>query len=121
MLNTDSFRLIHLGFAMLLPSLGLLKLTLTGGQAWVYMASLSMVASAITCFLYAYDKRQAKRQAHRIAETTFHGLSLLGGWPGAALGQILFHHKTKKMPYRAIFLGIVLSHQFFWFSYLLLR
>lgn len=64
-----------------------------------YFAALSL----ITLVLYAVDKLAAKKRTQRISERTLHLVALLGGWPGALLGQILFHHKTKKQPFRMVF------------------
>jgi uncharacterized membrane protein YsdA (DUF1294 family) len=60
-------------------------------------------ASAIAFAAYALDKSAAGRAARRTPERTLHLLSLLGGWPGALLGQRLLRHKTRKLPFLAVF------------------
>jgi uncharacterized membrane protein YsdA (DUF1294 family) len=65
--------------------------------AWYLAASIATFAA------YAVDKAAARRHADRIAERTLHLLSLAGGWPGAAAGQALLRHKSRKQPFRAIF------------------
>ena len=50
----------------------------------------------------------------RIPERTLHGLELLGGWPGALVGQQLFKHKRSKAPYMRVFWVIVLLHLAAW-------
>lgn len=59
--------------------------------------------SFITFFVYAYDKYKAQREAWRIAEKTLHILSIVGGWPGAALAQQLLRHKSSKQEFRSTF------------------
>lgn len=39
-----------------------------------------------------------------------HLLEALGGWPGSMLGARLFHHKTRKLTYRAVTWAIVAGH-----------
>jgi uncharacterized membrane protein YsdA (DUF1294 family) len=39
-----------------------------------------------------------------------HLLALLGGWPGAVLGQQLFRHKTKKVVFRLVLWLILALH-----------
>ncbi|WP_342609568.1 DUF1294 domain-containing protein [Vibrio tritonius] len=60
------------------------------------------VLSVITFFCYFKDKRAAKRDDWRVQEKTLHLLALLGGWPGALLGQKVFRHKTQKQPFKSI-------------------
>lgn len=58
---------------------------------------LCMSVAAFVAF--GIDKRQARLERRRISEATLHRLSFLGGWPGALMGQRLFHHKTQKRPF----------------------
>jgi len=64
--------------------------------------------NVIAFVFYGYDKRQAIRNRQRVPEVILHLLALLGGTPGALLGQLVFRHKTKKIRFRIIFLAIVL-------------
>ena len=45
------------------------------------------VVSALLFGLYGIDKSAAQRGRMRIPEATLHTLAVLGGWPGALLGQ----------------------------------
>jgi uncharacterized membrane protein YsdA (DUF1294 family) len=36
-------------------------------------------------------------------KSTLHGLSLLGGWPGAMIAQQTLRHKSSKESFRAVF------------------
>ncbi|OUS28108.1 DNA-binding protein [Thalassotalea sp. 42_200_T64] len=59
--------------------------------------------SIVTFFAYARDKSKAKRNAWRIKESTLHLFALIGGWPGAAMAQQLFRHKSQKRKFRVRF------------------
>ncbi len=67
-----------------------------------------MGISLVTFVQYGWDKRQAKKQKRRIPEKRLHLLALLGGTPGALLGQLFFRHKTKKKRFQVVFIGVVL-------------
>ncbi|WP_231562136.1 DUF1294 domain-containing protein [Colwellia psychrerythraea] len=56
--------------------------------------------NGISFLLYALDKYKAKQGYWRIKETTLHFVSLLGGWPGAALAQQLLKHKNRKAAFQ---------------------
>ena len=73
--------------------------------------------NVITFLFYGYDKRQSQKNRVRIPEAVLHMLALLGGSPGAFLGQIFFRHKTKKLRFRIVFLAIVLLQILFGFYY----
>lgn len=53
-------------------------------------------ASIITYGIYARDKTAAQSAARRTPESTLHLMSLVGGWPGALIAQVLLRHKTRK-------------------------
>jgi len=59
--------------------------------------------SAVTLGFYLHDKGAAARGQQRTPENTLHILALLGGWPGALIGQGLFRHKTSKRSFQAVF------------------
>lgn len=59
--------------------------------------------SAVALGFYLHDKGAAARHARRTPENTLHLISLLGGWPGALIGQGLFRHKTSKGSFQAMF------------------
>ena len=50
----------------------------------------------ITFFCYFLDKYFAKKHMWRIPERVLFLLGLLGGFVGAILGMVCFHHKTRK-------------------------
>jgi uncharacterized membrane protein YsdA (DUF1294 family) len=66
-----------------------------------------LCTSVITFLAYAFDKSKAQRGLWRIKERTLHLLSLIGGWPGARIGQQVFRHKCQKRMFNFIFLGTV--------------
>ena len=73
---------------------------------------LSIVfATSVVCFAaYGLDKRRAANGSRRISEQTLHILALLGGWPGALLGQRQFRHKTHKLSFLIVFWCVVVLH-----------
>jgi uncharacterized membrane protein YsdA (DUF1294 family) len=83
---------------------------------YAYLAGINI----ITFLFYGYDKRQSLKNKGRIPELTLHLLALLGGSPGALLGQLSFRHKTKKLSFKIVFLAIVLIQAglgFCWWRY----
>jgi uncharacterized membrane protein YsdA (DUF1294 family) len=80
------------------------------GLWWELYFLAVTVMSPVAFAAYGWDNWKAKRETSRIAEKTLHLLAVLGGWPGAVLGQTWFRHKTIKPVFRAILIGISLSH-----------
>ena len=52
--------------------------------------------SIITYGVYALDKMAAQNAGRRMPESTLHLMSLVGGWPGPLIAQVLLRHKTRK-------------------------
>ncbi len=63
---------------------------------------LVVVTSVAAFLMYGWDKRQAKTEGWRVPEKRLHTLALLGGWPGAMLGQNYFRHKTQKTGFKVM-------------------
>jgi uncharacterized membrane protein YsdA (DUF1294 family) len=74
----------------------------TGGMPYQVLL-VYLAASALTYFFYAWDKSAARAGAWRTQESTLHGLSLIGGWPGALIAQQFLRHKSKKEEFRFVF------------------
>lgn len=50
-----------------------------------------VLVMSLACFVaYGWDKRSAANGCRRVPEQTLHIMALLGGWPGALLGQRYF-------------------------------
>jgi uncharacterized membrane protein YsdA (DUF1294 family)/cold shock CspA family protein len=64
------------------------------------LVGLYTVMSVIAFIIYAKDKNAAEYGKWRTSESTLHTLSLLGGWPGAAIAQSFLRHKSKKASFR---------------------
>ncbi|WP_374435857.1 DUF1294 domain-containing protein [Inhella sp.] len=67
--------------------------------AWPLPRPVPLLYSSLSMALfvvYGIDKWSARRGAGRVPEVTLHLLALLGGWPGALLGQQVFAHKISK-------------------------
>jgi len=75
------------------------------------------LVSIVTFVVYGFDKRRAIHGGRRVPERTLHGLELLGGWPGALIGQMVFRHKRRKLSYMLVFLGIVAFHVAAWIAW----
>ena len=65
---------------------------------WLEMSWLVLYygTSIITYGCYSLDKKAAEKASRRIPELTLHLMSLVGGWPGALIAQVLLRHKTRK-------------------------
>jgi uncharacterized membrane protein YsdA (DUF1294 family)/cold shock CspA family protein len=61
------------------------------------------VISLMTFLLYAVDKGAAESGNRRVPEGRLHLFELLGGWPGALVGQQFFRHKTRKTSFQVSF------------------
>ena len=66
--------------------------------------------SVLTFALYNQDKWAAKHGHWRISEKTLQTMALLGGWPGAVLGQQWLRHKSSKTEFQLQFWLYVLLH-----------
>ena len=62
-----------------------------------------LLVSVLTFVIYGGDKMAARKGWHRVPESTLLVLGLVGGWPGAVVGQQLFRHKTQKQPFKTYF------------------
>jgi uncharacterized membrane protein YsdA (DUF1294 family)/cold shock CspA family protein len=93
--------------------LAFVLLYLVVSEGWgtpVWVAGIYLVVSAVTFILYGVDKAAAVAGRHRISERALALLGLACGWPGAILGQQLFHHKTRKTSFRrAFWVSVVLN------------
>jgi uncharacterized membrane protein YsdA (DUF1294 family)/cold shock CspA family protein len=61
------------------------------------------VLSVITFVVYRSDKSAATQREWRTSEQMLHGLSVVGGWPGALIAQRWLRHKSKKASFLAAF------------------
>jgi uncharacterized membrane protein YsdA (DUF1294 family)/cold shock CspA family protein len=93
-------RIYVLGAVFFLIGVGLAVLA---GALPFQVLLVYLVASAITYAFYSLDKSAARSGAWRTQETTLHGLSLIGGWPGALIAQQILRHKSKKEDFRFVF------------------
>lgn len=106
-------RLPHvlLGVAALLCLFGLWIAKLVPDWTLPVIGGMSIVALGF----YLYDKGAAARSQQRTPENTLHLIALLGGWPGALIGQGLFRHKTSKTSFQVVFwLTVVLNVTAVW-------
>jgi uncharacterized membrane protein YsdA (DUF1294 family) len=62
---------------------------------FLYYTAFLSVMSLVAFFLYAADKKKAKKGKWRIPEATLLGVGFCGGAVGALLAMNGFRHKTK--------------------------
>lgn len=62
--------------------------------SWWWYWNWLFAASVVAFIYYGFDKTQAKRDGTRIPNAIHHLLALIGGYPGAILGRIVFRHKS---------------------------
>ncbi|EDL0271116.1 DUF1294 domain-containing protein, partial [Salmonella enterica subsp. enterica serovar Kentucky] len=58
--------------------------------------------------IYGVDKTAARKTWRRVPESTLLVFGVVGGWPGAIVGQQLFRHKTQKQPFKTYFIVSVI-------------
>lgn len=73
----------------------------------VAYAGVTIVASMVAFVIYWWDKRAAMAGRQRTPEKTLHTIAVLGGWPGAVVGQQVLRHKSQKTSFR-ITLGLTM-------------
>lgn len=67
-----------------------------------------LLANMLTLVIYGIDKTAARKTWRRVPESTLLVFGVVGGWPGAIVGQQLFRHKTQKQPFKTYFIISVL-------------
>jgi len=88
--------------------LATIMITFTLGYLPQKLMSIYIGLSCLTFLSYAVDKSKAQHGAWRTQESTLHMLALIGGWPGAALAQQIFRHKSSKKNFRRVFWSTVM-------------
>ncbi|MDG6990516.1 MAG: DUF1294 domain-containing protein [Nitrososphaerota archaeon] len=71
------------------------------------LASWLLIAGVIGFVAMGIDKARARGGGWRIPEATLLSISLVGGVLGAALGAVVFHHKTSKLGFLVLFIPVV--------------
>ncbi|EDK2895066.1 DUF1294 domain-containing protein [Salmonella enterica] len=66
------------------------------------------LANVLTLAIYGIDKTAARKTWRRVPESTLLVFGVVGGWPGAIVGQQLFRHKTQKQPFKTYFIVSVI-------------
>jgi uncharacterized membrane protein YsdA (DUF1294 family) len=79
----------------------LIALAALTAVGWLEMSWLALYygASIITYGCYSRDKTAAQNAGRRTPESTLHLMSLVGGWPGALIAQMLLRHKRRKLSF----------------------
>ena len=79
-------------------------------RAWavpLWVGGLYLVTSVLSFLVYRADKAAAVTRSSRIPERSLLLLGLVGGWPGAIVGQQILRHKTRKLRFRYLFWSCV--------------
>lgn len=104
--------------------LGILFLAALAALVWIkelphWLLVLYTVLSTLTFLVYGWDKRAARLQQSRVAESTLHLLAVIGGWPGALIAQNRLRHKSRKARFLLIFWCTVIANLSFvyWLMY----
>ena len=74
-----------------------------------YLLSINIIAFLL-CLI---DKRKAIKDKYRIPEKILLLISLFGGCFGMSIGMHLFHHKTRKLKFKLVYLFDILWIIFF--------
>jgi uncharacterized membrane protein YsdA (DUF1294 family) len=81
----------------------------TNAPSWaVWLLAWMVFASIVALIAHARDKNAARKGRRRTPERTLHLLELVGGWPGAIIAMLLFHHKTRKPSYLLV-TGVIIA------------
>lgn len=80
-----------------------MTISVFAGKLPLLVLEIYLLASICTLIAYKLDKTAAKSSHRRTPERTLHILALIGGWPGAIIGQKLFRHKSKKLSFQVTF------------------
>lgn len=97
---------VRLWLSMFLNRLCYLLLILAvAGSAYLphSLTTWFLSVNLLTLLIYGVDKLAACKSWRRIPEATLLLFGVVGGWPGAIVGQQLFRHKTHKQPFRTYF------------------
>ncbi len=114
MAQTGRKNRMQIGFSVMMLCLLPFVLSLYVTDITYYPLCAYSVMSFVSFTAYYMDKKRAEKGGWRIPEINLHCFELLGGWPGALLGQRIFRHKTLKKPYQAVFRLIVTVHMAAW-------
>lgn len=84
-----------------------------------YAIGFYLIMTVVALFLYARDKRKAKKHKWRTPESVLLGVGFFGGAIGGLLGMNLFHHKTKHWYFWAVnIISLLLHASIFWYFFL---
>ena len=74
---------------------------LIGALLWYFLSldpvwSGLLAANLVAYLMWAWDKRQAKREGFRVPEWTLHLMALFGATPASLIAMQTLRHKTQK-------------------------
>lgn len=68
-----------------------------------------LLANVLTLAIYGIDKTAARKTWRRVPESTLLVFGVVGGWPGAIVGQQLFRHKRKAAIQTYFIVSVIVS------------
>jgi len=96
---------------LVLPAFALVYLVVSSRWPVSPWVAAAYGAASVAAFIaYGLDKAAARQGRWRTPESTLHGLSLLGGWPGALLAQQWLRHKSSKPSFVAAYWVTVVAN-----------
>ncbi len=104
----DNYKSSNASLILAILFLGLLISIALLHKISIIIPSLSISISIFTYLVYSFDKLAALNGRQRTPEATLHMLSILGGWPGAALAQKILRHKSSKRKFQSVFWGTII-------------
>ena len=107
--SRSSGRAPQFGLITALAGLGLYFILIEQVDWQPYLTWL-VAWSVIAFVVYGWDKSRAGRGAWRVPEMVLHALALVGGVAGAALGMLIFRHKTQHVEFRLVLIVAALIH-----------
>lgn len=111
-LLSNALKMLYYFVALAVTSAGFYTFYVQYGIQWLPI--VYGVASLMAVILYGKDKKAARTEQWRVAESTLHFFELLGGWVMAFWAQLFWRHKTRKVSYQVVFWVIVTLHLLFW-------
>ena len=100
--------MMRFGWAAILAAGGLVVLIglAVGFAGLSALRAIFVGVNVATMLCYGYDKCQARVGGRRVPEVALHVLAVVGGTPGAFIGQLVFRHKTRDRLFRVVFFAI---------------
>ena len=98
---------VWFGAVMFALTFGVMAALIASGYVPNPLLAWLISITLVTFLAFWYDKAVAGSNWTRVPENVLFALTLLGGTVGALVGRRVFHHKTRKVEFRAKFWLVV--------------